>query len=163
LLLAAAARAGQRKLTVRLWEHEISRTDADAELLHRGLETWARNRILAGLAAYRRGNKAEALQKLTSVANIAEVAGPSSSIQMYVRQTSAISAAIWQNTIEHGGPDPSVGPSMDVVAALATRLLDRLDLADPDHLTEAHRRIETWCGLIPLSPTANVRRTPLAN
>lgn len=165
LFLAAAARAGQRKLTLRLWEHEISRTDTDEELRNRGLETWARNRILAGLAAYRRGNKTEALRELTSVANFGEVAGPSSSIQVYVRQTGAISAAIWQSTIHRVGPEPSIDPptSIDPVARLATRLLDRLDLTDPDHRTEAHRRFDAWCGLAPSAETSGIHRTPLAN
>lgn len=165
LLLAAAARTGQRKLTLRLWEHEIGRTDTDEALRNRGLETWARNRILAGLTAYQRGNRSEALQELTSVANIAEEAGPSSTIQVYVRQTSAISAAIWQSAIHRVGPDQSIDPpsSIDPVARLATRLLDRLDPSDPEQHAEAHRRIDAWCGLAPAGETSNIHRAPLAN
>jgi hypothetical protein len=165
LYLAAAARAGHRKLTVRLWEHEIGRTDTDEEMLDRGLECWARNRILAGLASYERGNKTEALHALTPVANIAAESGRSASLQVYVRQSGALSAAIWQSTIHHGETNSPTDQrtSTDPVARLATQLLNRLDLANPDHRIEAHRRVDAWCGLAPAAEPTGVHRRPLAN
>lgn len=165
MYLAVAARVGQRKLAVRLWEHEISRCDTDEEMLDRALECWARNRIVAGLACYEKGNTAESLQALTSVANIVAAAGRSPSLQVYVRQSGMLSAAIWELAVQHIEPHPSVGQpnSADPVARLATRLLNRLDLANPDHRAEAYRRIDAWCGLAPAAPGNGVHRSPLAN
>jgi hypothetical protein len=165
LLLAAASRLGRRKMTLRLWEQEIGLTDSDDDLLNRGLEALARNRMVAGLAAYRRGDKTEALQELSSVAKFADAAGPSSPIQVYVRQSGDLSAAIWQSSIHPIESQPAIGSpiSIDRVAQLAGRLLDRLDLADSTHRIEAHRRIDAWCGLAPNAEPTNGHRTPMAN
>jgi HEAT repeat protein len=165
LFLAAAARTAQRKLTVRLWEHEVTRSDTDEELRDRGLETLARYRILAGLSAYQRGDKTDGLQQFASVANIARVAGPASSVPVYVRQARALSAAVWQNTIRQVTPQQPTGPhdSADPVLRLAARLLDRLDLNDPAGRAEACRRLDAWCELGPATAAPATHRTPLAN
>lgn len=165
LFLAAAARTGQRKLTLRLWEYEVTRTDSAEELRSSGMETLARNRILAGLVAYQRGEQAEGLQELASVAKIARAADPASPVQVYVRQAGALSAAIWQTTIRQASPEESFGPphSDDPVACLAARLLDRLDLTNPNHRAEARHRIDAWCGLVPSPERTAVHRNLLAN
>ena len=55
---------------------------------------------------------------------------------------------------------------LDILRArLIARGIDAkcLDLADPDHRTEAHHRIDTWCGLAPAAEASGIHRTPLAN
>ncbi len=162
LLMAAAAAAGERKLALRLWEHEIGRTDSDAELLDRALETLAQNRMLAALDRYQSGDTAGGLQSLATVTRLAHGAGPWSSVHMYVIHSSEISAAIWQDEIA-GRAVRSAQKPLDRVNRLAKNLLNRLDLSRPDHRAEALRRLDAWCGLTEptrpgrpaLHPTAN--------
>ena len=64
------------------------RTDSDEELFERGMETLARNRLLAALAAYQQGDRADGLQKLASISKLAYGAPPGTPRDMFVRQAS---------------------------------------------------------------------------
>src|SRR5262249_6680568 len=101
LLLALAVRAQRPKLTRRLWEHEVQYNDTDDELLHQGLESLARGRLLAGLLAYQRGDEAAALEKLAAVARLGRSASANSRLGVYVQHASELSQIIWQRTM-HG-------------------------------------------------------------
>jgi hypothetical protein len=166
LFLAAAARVQQRKLTLRLWEHEIARADSDAELLDHGLQTVARAQLLAGLAALRRGDQTAGLQAIASVARLARSATPHSPLQVYVKQASHLSSAIWQATTTNASePGSTVAPrASDSVTQVVVRVLGKLDLSRLEHNEEARRRLDEWCELDTHTPTRSHNAyQPVAN
>jgi hypothetical protein len=163
LLLAVAAQERQDKLVRRLWEYEVIQTDTEAELLGRGLETLARIRLLRGLIAYARGDRASGLAALASLARFSEHARDHPKLALYVRQASELSSAIWgaSTRVESGWPVDSSSP--DTTGRPATPLIQGLDLTDPRDLAEARRRLDAWCGLTFSASTGALHSRQLAN
>ncbi len=164
LLLAAAVRVGHVKLTLRLWEHDVARTDSDEEMIDRGLETIARNRLLAALEACRTGDATRALGELASLPNLARAASDRSLVQAYQFHASEMSTAIWR----HAHPDSLARPSRRSrepsrgLVSFASELLDDLDFRKPADRGEFRRRLDAWCGLTPPAAAAP-RRNVMAN
>jgi hypothetical protein len=153
LLLAAAARSGQRKLTLRLWERESARVDSNAELLERGLETVARDRLLDGLMALRSSDQPAGLEALDSIARLAQAAAPHARLQAYWKHAGQLSAAARQSaaTNSHVLSADDLRNAPDSVAQVADRLFDNLDLSRTPDREEAQRRLDDWCGIRPSS------------
>jgi|GEM_PF-4218898 len=165
LLLVAAARSRHDRLTIRLWEHEIRLADSDGEMLSRGLQALARARLISGLMAYRQGDRSAALDDLAALAGLtrAQIAADVR-LQIYVANAAAVSAAIWNGTTNQVESIVAAGlDDSDEAGRLATTVLGSLDHADPAQRTEAHRRIDSWCGIRVDRQPDEFRRGRMAN
>jgi hypothetical protein len=160
LLLAAAVRAGHDKLTRRLWEHEVGRTDTDDELRDRAIEALARGRLLDGLHAYARGERSLALAELATIAPLVAAANGSPRVQAHAEHARELSTAIWSAAMV--GPE-SGSHGGDPAAAFAYSVLADLDLSDARHRREAQRRLDSLCGLPPSDPRDGRSANAMAN
>lgn len=160
LWLAIAAYAKQRKLMLRIWEHEIDRADSNAELLESGLEIVARTQLIDGMSALRDGNRTSGLRRLAEVARILPTS-PHSRIHIYARQAGQLSQAAWQDPARQ----PSGTVARDSVTEVAARVLGNFDLSIPEQRRGAEQNVDRWCGLEPIDrpTTGGARYQPMAN
>jgi hypothetical protein len=163
LLLVAAARSRHDRLTIRLWEHESRLADCDAEMLARGLRALARARLISGLLACRQGERSAALNDLACLARLAHgQAAHDARLQAYVENAAAVSVAIWNDARGHL-IEPRRSDGDDATMRLAMTVLGSLDCADPSQCIEAHRRIDSWCGIGDAPQLDEIRSSRMAN
>jgi hypothetical protein len=79
-----------------------------------------------------------------------------------VKQAGNLSAEIWRATMNQSEGQPVRTPRPDPVTPIAASILQELDLDQPEDRTEAHRRLDAWCGLI-APDDASTPHGPLAN
>jgi hypothetical protein len=148
LFLAAASITQQRKLTLRLWEYEINRTDSDDQLLDHALQSAARSRLLAGLAAIRGGSLDRGLADLSEVVRLGSGSAPTSGLRVYAAQAGIMSSVIRRSEpVYPRYRARQVRHTPSSVTRAVSAVLGDFDLARPEQREEAGHRLDQWCGL----------------